>query len=150
VSTQVEKKLRANSTTPERRMWRLLYPLRTGDYHFRKQEQIGPYYADFACHHAKVIIEIDGETHYVEGAPQRDARRDAFLRSEGYTVLRFTNDDVTDNPEGVYRAIEEVLRDRPKRRARGLPPPGLPHKGGGEETASPSSQPAPSEPKDIP
>jgi very-short-patch-repair endonuclease len=145
VSTELEKKLRARSTGPERRLWRLIYPLRTGDYHFRKQEQIGPYYVDFVCHHANLIIEVDGETHYLAGAQRRDAERDAFLRGEGYRVLRFTNDEVIQNPDGVYRVISEELNDRPKRRARGLPPPGLPHKGGGEETASPSILPAPSE-----
>jgi len=115
MSTELEKKLRANSTPPERRMWRLLYPFRTGEFHFRKQEQIGPFYVDFACHHAGLVIEVDGETHYVEGAQQRDARRDAFLRGEGYTVLRFTNDDVMHNPEGVHTLIATALADRPQR-----------------------------------
>ena len=134
MSTELEKKLRTRSTAPERRLWRLLYPLRTGDFHFRKQEQIGPFYVDFACHHANLIIELDGETHYVQGAQERDVVRDAFLRGHGYTLLRFTNDELMQNTEGVYRVILETLRDRPKRRARGLPPPGLPHKGGGEES----------------
>ncbi len=61
---------------------------RTGDYHFRKQEQIGPFYVDFVCHHANLIIEVDGESHYAEGAQERDAMRDAFLAGEGYTMLR--------------------------------------------------------------
>ena len=115
MSTDLEKKLRANSTPPERRMWRLLYPFRTGGFHFRKQEQIGPFYVDFACHHAGLVIEVDGETHYVEGAQQRDARRDAFLRGEGYTVLRFTNDDVMHNPEGVHTLVATALADTPQR-----------------------------------
>jgi very-short-patch-repair endonuclease len=140
VSAELEKKLRARSSAPERRMWRLLYPLRTGDYHFRKQEQIGPFYVDFVCHHAGVIIELDGETHYVEGAQERDAKRDEFLRGEGYIVLRFANHELMHNADGVYRTIAETLSERPKRRVRGLPPPGLPHEGGGEETASPSLQ----------
>ncbi|MBK8086049.1 MAG: endonuclease domain-containing protein [Devosia sp.] len=137
MNTEVEKKLRANSTAPERKLWRLIYPLRTGDYHFRKQEQIGPYYVDFVCHHANLIVELDGETHYVAGAQDRDEQRDAFLRGEGYSVLRFTNLDVMSNPDGVYRVISEQLAGRPKRRTRGLPPPGLPHQGGGEEAALP-------------
>jgi len=115
MSTDIEKKLRANSTPPERRMWRLLYPFRTGGFHFRKQEQIGPFYVDFACHHANLIIEVDGETHYVEGAQQRDAKRDAFLRNEGYTVLRFTNDDVMHNAEGVHTIVAAALAGAPPR-----------------------------------
>ncbi|KQW77550.1 hypothetical protein ASC89_20490 [Devosia sp. Root413D1] len=138
MSTELEKKLRANSTPPERRMWRLLYPFRTGEFHFRKQEQIGPFYVDFVCHHAKLIIEVDGETHYAEGAPERDARRDAFLRGEGYSVLRFTNDDVMHNPEGVHTRLAAVLATKPTRSPRRLPP-GLPHEGGGEDAASPQS-----------
>ncbi len=115
MTTDIEKNLRANSTAPERRMWRLLYPFRTGGFHFRKQEQIGPFYVDFACHHAGLVIEVDGETHYVDGARQRDARRDAFLRGEGYTVLRFTNEDVMHNPEGVHTLVAAALADRPQR-----------------------------------
>jgi hypothetical protein len=49
MNSTIEKKLHAQSTAPERRLWRLLHPLRTGGYHFRKQEQIGPFYVDFAC-----------------------------------------------------------------------------------------------------
>lgn len=127
MSTDLEKKLRANSTAPERRMWRLLYPLRTGEFHFRKQEQIGPFYVDFVCHHANLIIEVDGETHYVDGAPERDAKRDAFVRAEGYSILRFTNDDVMHNAEGVFRVVTEALAGRPTR------PPRRPH----EDAASP-------------
>lgn len=115
MSTDLEKKLRANSTPPERRMWRLLYPFRTGGFHFRKQEQIGPFYVDFACHHAGLVIEVDDETHYVDGAQQRDARRDAFLRGEGYSVLRFTNDDVMHNAEGVHTLVAAALADKPRR-----------------------------------
>jgi len=115
MSTELEKKLRANSTPPERRMWRLLYPFRTGGFHFRKQEQIGPFYVDFACHHAGLVIEVDGETHYVDGARQRDAQRDAFLRGEGYSVLRFTNDDVMHNAEGVHTLVAAALADKPRR-----------------------------------
>jgi very-short-patch-repair endonuclease len=140
MSTELEKRLRSRSSASERKLWRLLYPLRTGDYHFRKQEQVGPFYVDFACHHANLIIEVDGESHYVDGAQEHDARRTAFLNGEGYTVLRFTNDEVGQNPDGVLSVIVATLADRPKRRERGLPPPGLPHKGGGAVAALPPYQ----------
>ena len=93
-------------------MWRLLYPFRTGAYHFRKQTQIEPYCVDFACHHAKLAIEVDGDTHHLPGAQQKDKERDAFVRREGYSVLRFTNAEVLSNPEGVYLWIEAALKDR--------------------------------------
>ena len=102
--------LRKQPTPPEVRMWRLLHPFRTGDWHFRKQVQIGPYCVDFACHHAKLVIEVDGDTHHLPGAEAGDASRDAFLAAEGYRVLRFSNHDVLHNPEHVLFAIETALQ----------------------------------------
>ncbi len=102
--------LRKQATPPEVRLWRLLYPFRTGAYHFRKQVQIGPYCVDFACHHARLVIEVDGDTHYLPGAQKKDAERDRFLRHQGYEVLRFSNADVLSNPEHVHLAIESALK----------------------------------------
>jgi very-short-patch-repair endonuclease len=118
-------------------MWRLLYPFRTGGYHFRKQEQIGPYYADFACHHAHVVIEVDGDTHGTASGEEHDRRRDEFQSMEGYSVLRFTNDDLMNNPDGVYEVISKTLEGRPRNLRSRRPLPGPPHKGEGEEAASP-------------
>jgi very-short-patch-repair endonuclease len=105
-------RLRRQPTQAEIRMWRLLYPFRTGGFHFRKQAPIGPYVADIACHHAKIVIELDGDTHFTGDAPRHDATRDAFLRRNGYHVLRFTNDDITHNPDGVFATVEDALKDR--------------------------------------
>jgi very-short-patch-repair endonuclease len=135
MSTRREKELRANPTVPERRMWRLLHPFRTTGHPFRRQEQIGPYYVDFACHAARLVIEVDGETH---GRTQEaDALRDEFLRHEGYAVLRFTNDDVLQNEEGVFTILSSALAEKTPSRGPRRPPPGLPHEGGGEDAASP-------------
>ena len=120
MSTQRAKELRANSSAAERRMWRILHVFRTGGYHFRKQAQIGPHYADIACHHAKLVIELDGDTHGTDAAERHDAQRDAFLRGRGYTVPRFANSDVIENPNGVFLVVEAALEGRPKsRRASG-------------------------------
>jgi very-short-patch-repair endonuclease len=108
------KQLRANSTSAERRLWRMLFPFRTGGYHFRKQVPIGPYFADMACHHARVVIEVDGDTHYSDAGEVQDAKRDAFLRGEGYLELRFSNADVLENGEGVYEVIARALEGRAK------------------------------------
>jgi len=133
MSTRREKELRANSTAPERRMWRLLHTFRTADHHFRRQEQIGPYYVDFACHAARLVIEVDGDSHaYSEEA---DALRDEFLRFEAYQVIRVTNDDVMHNPDGVFAIVSAALADKAPTRKPRRPPPGLPHEGGGEEAA---------------
>ncbi len=118
-------------------MWRLLYPFRSGGYHFRRQEQIGPFYVDFVCHDARVAIEVDGDTHFTEAGLEADARRDEFLRYEGYAVLRFTNDEVMRNEAGIYDIVAAALaKTAPKPRLR-RPPPGLPHEGGGAEAAAP-------------
>ena len=97
-------------------MWRILHVFRTGGYHFRKQVPIGPYYADIACHHARLVIEVDGDTHGTDAAERHDARRDAFLRGQGYTVLRFPNAEVLHNPEGVFAVVSSVLEGRPMNR----------------------------------
>jgi very-short-patch-repair endonuclease len=100
------KSLRHNQTGPERALWRLLWQFREDGWHFRRQQPIGPYYADFACMHAKLVIEVDGETHV---SPRRDAARDEYMRGRGIHVLRFTNDDVLTNESGVYEVVAGVL-----------------------------------------
>ncbi|MBL8594288.1 MAG: endonuclease domain-containing protein [Devosia sp.] len=129
MSIELARKLRHNSTSPERRLWRLLYPFRTDGYHFRKQMQIGAYYVDFACLHAGLIIELDGETHGGELARSNDAVRDDYLRGRGFHVLRLTNDDVMDNPEGVYTVISDILATRPTNQRASPPSPTLPARG---------------------
>ena len=126
------RKLRQSSTPGERAMWRLLFPFRTDGFHFRKQASIGPYVADIACHHARLIIEVDGDSHGEVSALAYDAARDRFLESQGYTVLRFTNAEVLRNPDGVYFRVEEALSSRPKNRRSVSLSPNPPHKGEGE------------------
>ena len=70
---------------------------------------VGPYFADFLCREFKLVIEVDGYSHDV--APGRDEVRDAWFAAEGYTVLRFTNDEVKDNIEGVVTAISAKIEE---------------------------------------
>ena len=73
-----------------------------------------PYFADFACHARKLIIELDGG-HHGEGVQlAKDAERDAHLKRSGYRVLRFWNNDVLQNVEGVLQVIHETLESRAK------------------------------------
>ncbi|MGN6684206.1 MAG: endonuclease domain-containing protein, partial [Devosia sp.] len=99
--------LRANATIIERRLWNLLRPYREQGYHFRRQVPIGPYFADFACHHARLVIEADGTSHDDAG---RDIRRDGYMQARGFRVLRLANSDVVGNPEGVLALIGQYLR----------------------------------------
>ena len=103
------QKLRAEPTVAERRLWNLLRPFRTTGYHFRKQIALGPYIADFACLHASLVIEVDGDTHFTDAAAQRDTARDSYLHARGLNVLRFTNDDLKANADGVFTVVANYL-----------------------------------------
>ena len=130
MSIELKKKLRANSTAAERAFWRLIHPFRTGVFHFRKQVQLGSYYVDFACLHAQLVVEVDGDTHGNETALANDRTRDLYLNERGFRVLRFTNEDVLTNAEGVFRMVDEALQQI-ERRERGVPPPQPSPQGGG-------------------
>ena len=86
----------------EAKLWNALRELKPLGYHFRRQVPLGRYFADFACHASRLVIEVDGETHT---NPTYDRARDAFLREEGYRVLRVTNDDVRDHLHAVMTAV---------------------------------------------
>ena len=107
--SELAKKLRQQPTLFEVRFWRLIHPLRQGGWHFRKQAPIGRYVVDFVCHRARLIAEIDGDSHYTDLGIAHDAVRSAFLTGEGYRVLRFTNLEVMENAEGVYLAVAQAL-----------------------------------------
>ncbi len=76
---------------------------------FRRQTPMGPYIVDFVSHAAKVVVELDGGQHYDDEHQVRDARRDKFLRSKGFRVLRFSNHDVMTNREGVWDVIAAAV-----------------------------------------
>ena len=90
-------------------MWRILHQFRQRGVNFRRQVQLGTYYADFACYHPSIVIEVDGSTHGSELAASNDATRDDYFRGRGLRVLRFWNGDVMHNPEGVFRLVEAEL-----------------------------------------
>ena len=107
-STTVARRLRKQPTDAEQAMWLLLreaFP----DARFRRQVPLLRFYADFASHRHKLVIEVDGGQHD-EGA---DRERDRLIEAEGYRVLRFWNHDVLSNPDGVGRVIAEALAIRP-------------------------------------
>ena len=98
--------LRREAGPPEQALWgalRSAFPLAK----FRHQVPFGPYHADFCSHTAKLIIEVDGETH--AGREAHDAARTRFLNGEGYRVIRFWNNDVMQNIDGVIAEIAAQL-----------------------------------------
>jgi very-short-patch-repair endonuclease len=122
------KQLRQAMTRAETLRWRHLKADRIDGLGFRRQVPIQNYIADFICMSAKIVVELDGESHDFEERQRADQNRDAFFVSEGFQVLRFTNEQVMSNLEGVVETIRQTAADR----LRGLPlSPALPHKGGG-------------------
>jgi len=103
--------LRRNSTKAEQIIWRAVRAHRLLGVGFRRQTPIGPYIVDFVSHAAKIVIELDGGQHYDSAYEARDARRDKFLRSQGFRVLRFSNHDVMTNLEGVWDVIASAVGD---------------------------------------
>jgi very-short-patch-repair endonuclease len=97
------KRLRTNSTEPEKILWNALRARTIGGLKFRRQHPIEPYIADYYCAEAKLIVELDGESR--NGREDYDARRDAYFRELGLTVMRLTNHDVVTNIDGVAAAI---------------------------------------------
>jgi very-short-patch-repair endonuclease len=102
---QFARKLRKDQTDAERRLWWHLRNRQLEGWKFRRQFQIGDYIADFACIDGKLIVELDGGQH--SEREEYDDRRTRELEKAGFVVLRFWNNDVLTNSEGV---IEEILR----------------------------------------
>jgi very-short-patch-repair endonuclease len=100
--------LRKNPTDAERLLWKRLSRRQLAGFKFRRQHSVGPYICDFACLDGSVIIELDGSQHVEQS--DYDARRDSFLRSHGFRVLRFWNKDVLAQPEAILETIFEALR----------------------------------------
>ena len=119
MADQRARRLRRNPTDAERKLWSLLRRKQLSGYRFRRQVPIGPYVVDFACLAAHLVIEVDGGQHAL--SVDRDQRRTAWLESRGYKVVRFWNNDVLENPDGVLQTILRVLGD--KTPPHPIPPP---------------------------
>jgi very-short-patch-repair endonuclease len=102
------KRLRREMTRAETLLWRHLKADRLAGLGFRRQTPMDNYIADFVAHSCKLVVEIDGESHDFEERIRHDAVRDRWFESRGYRVLRFTNDDVMKNLEGVVLSILEA------------------------------------------
>jgi very-short-patch-repair endonuclease len=98
------KEMRGEMTPSERKLWARLRAGRLEGFHFRRQQVIEPYIVDFYCHQAALVIEVDGGVHQEQ--QEYDHKRDLDLQSLGLRVIRFSNTDVNQNPDGV---LEEIL-----------------------------------------
>jgi very-short-patch-repair endonuclease len=97
--TDRARALRNDATPQERALWQLLSRYRPK---FTRQLSIDPYTADLACREARLIVEIDGSQHIDS---EHDEARTCFLQADGWTVIRFWNSEVDENPDGVAEAI---------------------------------------------
>lgn len=101
------KWLRKNMTDAEKHLWKRLTSAQLG-FSFCRQEDIGKYVVDFVCYEKALIVEADGSQHLDS---ESDRVRDAWLKGEGFRVLRFWNSDILQNTEGVLETIYRALKD---------------------------------------
>jgi very-short-patch-repair endonuclease len=126
------KQLRRTMTRAETLLWRHLKADRLAGLGFRRQAPMGNYIADFVAHSCRLVVELDGESHDFEERIRHDEMRDRWFASRGYRVLRFNNDDVMKNLEGVVLTIAEAAEQAAPLSLT------LPRKGGGNPPAGAS------------
>ena len=118
MANEIARRLRKTMTPQEVKLWVHLRALKEQGFHFRRQVPREGFIADFACLKAKLVVEVDGAQHGQPANMQRDAERDAKLAGAGFKVLRFWNNEVNENLDGV---IETIYREAEARRPKGLP-----------------------------
>jgi very-short-patch-repair endonuclease len=99
--TSNARRLRKSMTRAEWKLWSVLRRDQLEGLHFRRQHPIGPYVLDFYCSPLRLAIELDGGQHAYDNTRARDHRRTRWLQAKGITVVRFWNNDVIENLEGV-------------------------------------------------
>lgn len=108
-SLTFSRQLRRNATEAERRLWRYLRNRRMGGAKFRRQVPLGPYIVDFLCIEAALVIEVDGGQH---AESEADLVRDAWLREQGFAILRFWNRQVLAETRTVLETIHGAVETR--------------------------------------
>jgi len=123
--------LRVAMTDAEKKLWQALRSKQIAGLRFRRQVPFGPYIADFICYGARVVIEIDGGQHNSDSGRDSDGKRDAWFALSDFIVVRFWNNDVIENLEGVLQRIESAVLERASLGQAPPPPAPLP-RGEGE------------------
>ncbi|MDA0261195.1 MAG: endonuclease domain-containing protein [Proteobacteria bacterium] len=111
MSVELAKRLRRNQTTAERLLWSRLRNRQLDGHKFRRQKPIGRYIVDFVCVESALIVEVDGGQHAEQSA--KDEARSAVIKGKGFRVIRFWNNEVTKNLDGVLEAIQIALNQAP-------------------------------------
>jgi len=106
-TVHVERRLRGQQTDAERKLWFAVRDRRLSGFKFVRQEAIGPFIVDFVCREKSLVVELDGGQ---QAENAQDVARDAFLVREGYRVMRFWNNEVRSNLEGVMTLLSGALR----------------------------------------
>ena len=106
----IRRLLRKQMPEAEAVVWSKLRGKQILGYGFRRQYSVGPYVIDFYCPALKLAVEIDGDSHFQEGAEDDDRRREDFIKSFGIHFLRFTNEEVYRNLPGVLEAITQAVQ----------------------------------------
>jgi very-short-patch-repair endonuclease len=109
--TRRSRELRRDATDAERRLWARLSARQVAGTRFNRQFPIGPFICDFVSRTAKRVVEVDGGQRAMQ--TEADARRTAYLKARGYRVVRFWNNDVLENIEGLVLTIERILLTSP-------------------------------------
>ncbi|HTV29704.1 MAG TPA: endonuclease domain-containing protein [Xanthobacteraceae bacterium] len=132
-TTARARRLRRDATRAERKLWYVLQRAQLEGLSFRRQHPIGTYIVDFYCPTIRLTIELDGGQHNEARHQANDKRRSRVLKNKGITVIRFWNNDVLENIEGVWDEIARVAATLKLRPA--TPTPTLPLSGGGSSGA---------------
>jgi very-short-patch-repair endonuclease len=109
------RQMRKEPTPAEKHLWRIVRNRRLAEFKFRHQHPFGPYILDFYCPAARLIIELDGDSHADEQTQQHDAARTAYLERRGVLTLRFWNVELAENEDGVVARIFDECRRRTAR-----------------------------------
>lgn len=105
--TKRSRELRQSATRAETALWGSLRNRHMSDWKWRRQQPIGPYFADFACKEALLVVELDGSQHGEADGREYDEERTAYMEAQGWRVLRFSNRDVLLD---IARVLEVILR----------------------------------------
>ncbi|GBE44589.1 MAG TPA: endonuclease domain-containing protein [Rhizobiales bacterium] len=123
MANETARNLRKRMTPQDVKLWVRVRELRRLGYHFRRQSPSPPYILDFECRRAKLVVEVDGGQHGRSDMQLRDQERDKHMEHSDFTVLRFWNNEIDNNLDGVMDTIVRELEAKyPTRPLRGHPP----------------------------